>query len=289
MRGSRSVDPRYRALYDRAVEVLSADPRVKEVRVGGSIGAGTADAWSDLDLVVVTHAEHHDAFLADRDTWLAAITPTVFARTPIAPFVINTVTDDGLTFDLAVWAGEAPEWPTPPVRYAVGLLSGTQFEDLGDGPRVRRGRAAARAWPARSSACSQREEHLRHLTGVPHLLGLLTTVFLAETGSVAARQALERHLHRGAARRGGRPPAGERHPRRAHRVRPRPRRAPRHACPPALPPLRPRVAGRPRPRVTADRVQDQLGIDMTRLALLSRRSSPSTGSAWGPAGPGTST
>ena len=29
----------------------------------------------------------------------------------------------------------------------------------------------------------QREEHLRHLTGVPHLLGLLTTVFLAETGA----------------------------------------------------------------------------------------------------------
>ena len=28
----------------------------------------------------------------------------------------------------------------------------------------------------------QRDEHLRHLTGVPHLLGLLTTVFLAETG-----------------------------------------------------------------------------------------------------------
>ena len=29
----------------------------------------------------------------------------------------------------------------------------------------------------------QREEHLRHLAGVPHLLGLLTTVFLAETGA----------------------------------------------------------------------------------------------------------
>jgi hypothetical protein len=28
----------------------------------------------------------------------------------------------------------------------------------------------------------QRGEHLRHLTGVPHVLGLLTTVFLAETG-----------------------------------------------------------------------------------------------------------
>ena len=29
----------------------------------------------------------------------------------------------------------------------------------------------------------KRDEHMRHLTGVPHLLGLLTTVFLAETGA----------------------------------------------------------------------------------------------------------
>ena len=50
----------------------------------------------------------------------------------------------------------------------------------------------------------EREEHLRHLTGVPHLLGLLTTVFLAETGPYHL-QALERHLHRGAARGGRRP------------------------------------------------------------------------------------
>jgi hypothetical protein len=29
----------------------------------------------------------------------------------------------------------------------------------------------------------ERDEHLRHLAGVPHLLGLLNTVFLAETGA----------------------------------------------------------------------------------------------------------
>ena len=91
MSGFDVVDPRFRDLYDRAVEVLGADVRVKEVQVGGSIGSGTADAWSDLDLVVVTHAEHHDDFLADRDVWLAAITPTVFARTPIAPIFSSPI------------------------------------------------------------------------------------------------------------------------------------------------------------------------------------------------------
>ena len=181
--GLEVVDPRLQALFDRAVTVLTADPRVKEVRASGSVGAGTADRWSDLDLEVITDPDQHDAFLADRDTWLAAITPTVFARTPIAPMVINTVTDEGLTFDLAVWPGESPVWPTPPVRYAVGLLSGQQFEDVGEALEY----AVAeqlRGMNGPLISLIEREEHLRHLTGVTHLLGLLTTVFLAETGAV---------------------------------------------------------------------------------------------------------
>ena len=183
MGGFEVVDPRYRALYDRAVEVLSADARVLTVRAAGSVGSGTADAWSDLDIEVVTAADQHESFLADRDAWLSAITPTVFCRTPIAPFVINTITAEGLTFDLAVWAGQTPEWPTPPVRYTVGMLAGTPFDDLGAALEY----AVAEQLRGMSGpliSLIEREEHLRHLTGVPHLLGLLTTVFLAETGSV---------------------------------------------------------------------------------------------------------
>jgi hypothetical protein len=181
--GFEAVDPRYRDLFERAVEVLGADARVQSVRAGGSVGAGTADAWSDLDLEVISHAEHHDAFLADRDEWLAAITPTVFARTPIAPFVINTVTTDGLTLDIAVWSGAAPDWPTPPVRYPVGMLSSTQFDALG--PALEYAVAEQlRGLAGPFISLLRRQEHLRHLTGVPHLLGLLTTVFLAETGQV---------------------------------------------------------------------------------------------------------
>ena len=183
MGGFDVVDPRFQPLYDRAIEVLTADSRVKEVQLGGSIGAGTADAWSDLDILIVTHTEHHDAFLAARDTWLAAITPTVFARTPIAPFIINTVTDEGLTFDLSVWADAAPVWPTPPVRYVVGMLSSSPFEDLGAALEyavVEQLRGMAGPF----ISLIEREEHLRHLTGVTHLLGLLTTVFLAETGAI---------------------------------------------------------------------------------------------------------
>jgi S-formylglutathione hydrolase FrmB len=82
------IDPRYAPLYERAVEVLGGDPRVISVEVGGSVGAGTADEWSDLDLQVVATAEGYDDLLATWQHWLATITPTVFARRPIAPMII---------------------------------------------------------------------------------------------------------------------------------------------------------------------------------------------------------
>jgi Nucleotidyltransferase domain len=182
MGGFDVVDERYRALYERAVAVLGTDPRVLAVEVSGSVGTGTADRWSDLDLQVLTDPEHHDAVVADWPTWLAAITPTVFARTPIAPFVINTVTDQGLTFDLALWPGAAPDWPSPPVEYAVGMMSSTRFAEVG--PALEYAVAEQlRGLAGPFISLLEREEHLRHLTGVPHLLGLLTTVFLAETGA----------------------------------------------------------------------------------------------------------
>lgn len=179
--GLDAVDPRYRQLYARALSVLSRDARVGSVKLAGSIAAGTADEWSDLDLHVVTLAEHHDAFLADWPSWLAAITPTVFARTPIAPFIINTVTADGLTLDIAVFAGAEPE-PATRSAYMVGSLSRRGFGTVGDALEY----AVAeqlRGLAGPFISLIEREEHIRHLAGVPHLLGLLTTVFLAETGA----------------------------------------------------------------------------------------------------------
>ena len=87
--------------------------RVADVAAGGSVRDGTADRWSDLDLEVVARAEGHASLLEDWPAWLAEITPTVFARTPIAPFIVNSITDEGLTLDVAVWAGAVPARPQP--------------------------------------------------------------------------------------------------------------------------------------------------------------------------------
>jgi hypothetical protein len=182
MGGIEAVDPGYRRLYERAVEVLGADERILSVDLSGSIGAGTADEWSDLDLAVVTRPDDHQAVLDEWPQWLARITPTVFARTPLAPFIINTVTDEGLTFDLAVWRGEAPTGPFDPTEYTAGLMSSTRFAEVGSALEY----AVAeqlRGMAGPFISLIQREEHLRHLTGVAHLVGLLTTVFVAETGA----------------------------------------------------------------------------------------------------------
>ena len=106
----------------------------------------------------------------------------MFARTPIAPFVINTVTDEGLTLDVAVYSGQAPTFPPPTGEYSVGMLAGQRFADVADALEY----AVAeqlRGLAGPFISLLQRDEHVRHLAGVPHLLGLLTTVFLAETGA----------------------------------------------------------------------------------------------------------
>lgn len=180
MGGIEAIDPRYGPLLERAREVLGEDDRVWSVSAGGSVGAGTADRWSDLDLTIVTDPEHHDDFIREWPLWVRRITPTVFARTPIAPFIVNTVTDDGLTVDFAIWSGQAPGF-RPATGYAVGMISAARFGDIRDALEY----AVAeqlRGLAGPFITLIRRGEHLRHLTGVPHVLGLLTTVFLAETG-----------------------------------------------------------------------------------------------------------
>jgi Nucleotidyltransferase domain len=175
------LDQRYVSLYKRAQRVLGADRRVIGIELSGSVAIGTADQWSDLDLKVVTTPEGYESFLAEWPTWVSKITPTVFARRPIAPFIVNTLTDEGLTLDIVVYSGQAPR-AARPVGYSVGLLARAPFGDLRDALDY----AVAeqlRGLAGPFISLVQRDEHVRHLTGVPHIVGLLTTVFLAETGS----------------------------------------------------------------------------------------------------------
>ena len=67
-------------MFDRAVEVLGADERVRAVWLSGSLARGAADAASDLDLLVAVADDEHEEFAGSWQGWLAAITPTVLAE-----------------------------------------------------------------------------------------------------------------------------------------------------------------------------------------------------------------
>lgn len=176
-----AVDPRYVDLLQRAHEVLDADPRVDHVEVHGSIGEGEADEWSDLDISVYAHPDDYDAVVAEWPEWLAQITPTVFARTPIAPFIVNTITDAGLTFDLAILKVGTPPYVVFP-GFQVGMLSGRRYKDHASAVEYAVAETL-RGLAGPFITFTQRGEHVGHMTGCAHILGLLTTVMLAETGS----------------------------------------------------------------------------------------------------------
>ncbi len=172
------IDPRYKALYERALEVLEADERVVRVEIHGSLVNGTADEWSDLDLKVIVSDLAVTPFLAEWRDWMSRITPTVLLDRPLAPFIINAVTADGLTFDVSVWAESSPDW-TPPPGFAVGMMSGRRFTDYR--PAVEYAvRERLRCLAGPGIRFLKRGDHLGHLGGLGHTLGLLTTVLLAE-------------------------------------------------------------------------------------------------------------
>ena len=178
------IDSRYRALYDRAAEVLGADPRVLAFEPGGSIATGEVDQWSDLDLHIAVGNNDFDAFVADWPQWLKTITATVFARTPLFPSIINTVTADGLTFDIVVYRDAIPAFKAA-AGYPVGSLARQPFPDQ-DQALQYAVEEQLRGLAGPFITLVQRGEHLRHLTGAPHIVGLLMTVLLAETRSPPA-------------------------------------------------------------------------------------------------------
>jgi predicted nucleotidyltransferase len=83
---------------------LESDDRIRALFLSGSFGKGSADAWSDVDLLAVISPEHHEAVAADWRSFLETIAPIVyFNRLPWA-LVLNAVTDAWLRVDLDVTA-----------------------------------------------------------------------------------------------------------------------------------------------------------------------------------------
>jgi hypothetical protein len=93
----------YHRILAGARQRFEGDDRVRGMWLGGSLGRGTADAASDLDVLLAVADDAHDGFLAGWRTWLADVTPTVLAEAlPFAPGMYYSVTPDFERFDVVV-------------------------------------------------------------------------------------------------------------------------------------------------------------------------------------------
>lgn len=70
----------YRQLYDRVCTICGSDERIRGLWLSGSLARGSADAGSDLDLLVALADDAYDGFVSDWRNWLDSVTPTLLAK-----------------------------------------------------------------------------------------------------------------------------------------------------------------------------------------------------------------
>ena len=119
------------SLLSRFVAVCEADPRVVAAFVYGSHAAGTADAYSDVDLGVVTTDEAHAEFLTGRGEFVRRLGEPLLLEDFDGPSTVFFVLADGMEGELAV--GRARDFTTVvrgPCRALLdrtGILAGAVF------------------------------------------------------------------------------------------------------------------------------------------------------------------
>jgi hypothetical protein len=80
-----------------------ADDRVAALFLGGSLGKGVGDDWSDVDLILAARPEHHAAIAEGVRAWADSIAKLVLWKQPYPGVPLYTaVTDGWLRFDLTV-------------------------------------------------------------------------------------------------------------------------------------------------------------------------------------------
>jgi Streptomycin adenylyltransferase len=91
----------YHALFDRLLDVVDNDARIRALWLSGSLARGDADAGSDLDVILAVRDDDFDEFAAGWPDWLATITPTVIARSlPFAAGCFYSLTTECLRLDV---------------------------------------------------------------------------------------------------------------------------------------------------------------------------------------------
>lgn len=92
------------ALIDRIKGALESDDRVRALFLSGSFGAGTADQFSDVDLLLVTDSGKQEEFVRAWPGILGGIAEVVFWQRPFPGVpLLNAITAEWLRCDLLVF------------------------------------------------------------------------------------------------------------------------------------------------------------------------------------------
>jgi hypothetical protein len=132
----------YQRVFNRAVDVLAGDGRVRAMWLGGSLATGTADRASDLDVLLAVDNATHGPFADAWRDWLAEITPTVLAE-PL-PFLrgsFYSVTPDFERLDVVLEPASAV--PSTPFRHRLTVFDRDALSERVPWPEAPGPRAAS--------------------------------------------------------------------------------------------------------------------------------------------------
>lgn len=102
-------------LIERAIEQLTSDTRTIAAWLGGSLGRGEEDAWSDVDLLVLVEDDQFDAFWSDRQALFDSIGSQILQQQPMPQ---NSIIPGG-NFQLVIFSGPVEiDWTIAPVSNA---------------------------------------------------------------------------------------------------------------------------------------------------------------------------
>ena len=165
-----------------------SDTRVAALFLGGSLGAGKGDIYSDVDLILVAFPEHHPALTAEVRNWADDIVELVIWRPPYPGLpLFMAVTTEWHRFDITVTvpgrvtgskAGLKPlvdhagVWASLPARLPPQPMPAAQLEAL-----IEETMRILGLLPVGMG----REEYAVAVTGVGLLRGNLISLMIAET------------------------------------------------------------------------------------------------------------
>jgi predicted nucleotidyltransferase len=88
------------AVLEQFVAICEKDERVVAAFLGGSLAAGKADEWSDLDIYLITTDEAYEGFVADRKAFIRRLGQAVFLEDFDLPHTLFFIFADGTEGEL---------------------------------------------------------------------------------------------------------------------------------------------------------------------------------------------